>query len=827
RYADAGVLADELRALRGGDDPSSTRVPKPPLVRRLGRPAVAAAAAALLALAVIAFAFLGRPGAPRTVTFAGLRVGGVEAWYGLALEEMLELELAARDTPVEPMPRDAAVLASFEAGGGWSAAQRRQLPGPSDAVFLGGAVSPEPDGQVTVWAALQGRGGADQVAQHSGSPTTLATLAGALADDLVGHGRTPTFDFVAATSRATSHLIEDASRLLARLDSPAALRLLRRASDDDSPLIPLMLAAALWDLGHEDEARARLDAVDAARLPDPWRLYFRARQHELARDDPRAEALYRALFAADAFAELPLEARLDAASALVRTGSPEMALAVLDGAGEDPRAELLRADAHHGLGDPVSQLAAAERATGHASDAEQPFIQARAQRLGAAAAWRRGEFELGLELSRRAATAYRELGHVKGQADAEVAQATVLYEMGDLVVAKDAYSRAARLYASLGNRRAEARTLTEKALVLQQQGDLSARLEATERALDTIRQGGDRRAELITLVDLAAPLAERGRLAEAEAALTGALRLAEEIDRLEAWTRSNYGRFLLESGRFADARRHLQEALLDPEIEGDGVDAATVEQALAVLAIHEGDLPQAEERLDRALPVLLDRGPPAVQSAALRTAARLALLGADFGAAEGHLARASKLAPPRLEQIRVILDRAHVARRLGDRESARRLALEALSEFDLRRAEQMRTQALLVLARFAIRDDDLPLAADRLLDARSRFEADGDLDISPALDRAMRLVALRVDLPLGEPRTRQDLQTLLAEAVEAGDYHLELRTRLAIGRAEIIEGYAAAGERRLAELADEAEARGFVLLARIARAVAGRRGAGG
>ncbi|MEO1367844.1 MAG: hypothetical protein AAFX50_11770, partial [Acidobacteriota bacterium] len=57
---------------------------------------------------------------------------------------------------------------------------------------------------------------------------------------------------------------------------------------------------------------------------------------------------------------------------------------------------------------------------------------------------------------------------------------------------------------------------------------------------------------------------------------------------------------------------------------------------------------------------------------------------------------------------------------------------------------------------------------------------------------------------------------------EAGDYHLELRTRLAIGRSEIIEGFTAAGQRRLVELAAEAEANGYVLLARIARNLAER-----
>ncbi|MEO1084857.1 MAG: protein kinase, partial [Acidobacteriota bacterium] len=518
RYADAGVLAAELRNLRGGDDPSSSQVSKPPSVGPLGRPALATAAVILLAVTAIAFAFFRGPDSPRTVTFAGLRVVGVEPWKGLALEEMLELELAARSTPVLSTPHGAALLEDFEAGSGWSSADRQALPGPPGAVFLGGAVTPEPGGKVAVWLALQGRGGAAKIADQTGDPKALANLADALADDLTGDRRAPPQDFIAAAGRDTSHLIEDASRLLARLDSPAALRLLRQSSADDSPLIPLMLATALWDLGREDEARATLDAVDMAGLPDPWRLYFRARHHDLARDYPRAEALYRALLAADAYAELPLEARLDAASALVHAGDPEQALAVLEQAGDDPRADLLRADAYHWLGDHASQLAATERAASHASDEEHPFLHARAQRLGAAAAWRRGELELGLELGQRAAAAYRELEHVKGQADAAMVEGIVLYEMGDLVVAKDAYRRAARLYASLGNRRAEARTLTNKALVLQQQGDLSAHLEVTERALELFRQGDDKLAELITLVNLTSPLAERGRLAEAEAA---------------------------------------------------------------------------------------------------------------------------------------------------------------------------------------------------------------------------------------------------------------------------------------------------------------------
>ncbi|MEM1178523.1 MAG: protein kinase [Acidobacteriota bacterium] len=825
RYADADDLADALRSLRT-DEVSSTHIQRPILEPRPSRqPLIFAAGAAVAVLLTVAIFFLTRPETPRPVTLAGLQIEGVEPWIGSALTDLLELEVTARGIAAETVTGDA-LLESFEASGGWPSSVRRSLPGTPDSVFLGGIAAAEAGGGLSVSVTLQGRAGAAKFSQVSGAPTHLADIARSLAQDVISGARPEPIDFQSQTSRELSHLIEDASRLLAQLDTPAAARLLRQAEGDASPLVPLMLATALWDLGFEDESQHILSRVDVGNLPDPWRVYVRARQHDLSRDYPRAEALYRTLLASESYSDLPLEARLDAAAALVHAGDPQLALTLLEPAGEGPRTELLRADAYHWLGDHANQLAATERAAGAASDADHPFLLARALRLGASAAWRRGELEVGLRLSQEAAASYRDLGHVKGQADAAMAEGIVRYEMGELVVAKDAYSRAARLYASLGNRRAEARTLTNKALVLQQQGDLSAHLEVTERALDLFRQGNDRLAELITTVNLTGPLTERGRLADAEAAFERALEIADDVGRFRAWTRASYGRFLVECGRLGEARRHLQDAMASPETEVDGKEAAVIRSSLARMAFYEGDLTQARALLDRALPVLSERGTPADLSPALRTAARIDLVGGDLQDAARHLNEAASLASPRLEQFRVQLGQARLSHRQRDFEGSRRLALEALHEFDLSRAELERAKALLLLSRLATLDGDPGLALERVRSARTRADLGKDAELPPLISLSLRLTELQSEMRLNKTDARPSLQTLLAEVVESGHFNLELRIRYVIGLAEIADGYETAGRRRLAELAEEARAKGFLAIGRRAQRASAPRGPG-
>jgi tetratricopeptide (TPR) repeat protein len=176
------------------------------------------------------------------------------------------------------------------------------------------------------------------------------------------------------------------------------------------------------------------------------------------------------------------------------------------------------------------------------------------------------------------------------------------HEHGDDEAALAQYEVAERLFVESADPHGTSNAIANQAVVHRRRGDLEKALALNERALGFYRQTAlthpsAQRNIAITLRSLALVQSQRGRYAEAERHLREALELCAELgltmDLARTW--NSLGAVLGVVGRVADAREAHEAAAAAGEACGSRFEEAIAWHELAAMAAAAGDRGEAKQ----------------------------------------------------------------------------------------------------------------------------------------------------------------------------------------------------------------------------------------
>ena len=479
---------------------------------------IAAGAGVLIALAIAAAYFWGRPaemtkesGTPvpdaATVVAAAPRsaiavlgfanaTGRPEAtWLSSALSEMLTSELAT-GADLRAIPGEVVAQARQDLGlslsgalGAETLARLRRILG-ADLVLLGsftalgGAEAPlridlrlqATDGSYTRPFSIEGSEAGIFALVHRGGESLRRELG-------IVRVKSPeplSLEAAYPANQEAVRLYSGGLEALRSFEPGRARELLENAitMDPEFPLARAALAAAWSDLGYDEQALAAATEARrrSGRLSRSEQLLIEGLERRLSRDWPRATEIARTLWH---FYPDDLEHGLRLAQVELEAGESTATLATIaelrllsSPSGEDPRIDIVEARAAEALSDFHRQLAVAERAATRAEAAGSRSILARARFEQGAAERKLGDSAraaANFEVARRLA---RELGDRAFAAVVTQSLANLERARGDFARAEGLFEEARVTFEAIGNRRRAARVQVSLGLVASERGDL-------------------------------------------------------------------------------------------------------------------------------------------------------------------------------------------------------------------------------------------------------------------------------------------------------------------------------------------------------------------
>jgi tetratricopeptide (TPR) repeat protein len=433
---------------------------------------------------------------------------------------------------------------------------------------------------------------------------------------------------------------------LRRLDAPGAREQLERAValEPEHALLHSALGEAYGQLGYATQARDEAQrALDLSRdLYREDKLLVEARYRESTGEWERASQIYLSLLN---FFPDHLEYGLRLAQSLAQAGRPADALDLTERlrklpppAGEDPRIDLVEAQAAEGLPDLQRAHAAAVRAATKAGTSGRRLLAGRALLEQASAEVFLGEQGRALSTIVAAKRLLAEAGDRAGVAEALEIIATRLHVRGDTVAAIKLEEEAATIFEDSGNLGRQSLALARLGYWLLSLGHPDqgqARLAEAERAAVTSRER----------LPLTVTRMYRGHFVtfEMEGQLAVASNELEETSRefrempVSDWSIDNLlsrARLLREQGDLEAATRILHEALSLTQRGSLRLPASLGLVLLAETSLVAGRIDDAEHQARHALSEMLREGglPPR------QARAHAALAGALL--AQGKLAEA-------------------------------------------------------------------------------------------------------------------------------------------------------------------------------------------
>jgi tetratricopeptide (TPR) repeat protein/DNA-binding winged helix-turn-helix (wHTH) protein len=412
-----------------------------------------------------------------------------------------------------------------------------------------------------------------------------------------------------STAEATRLYSEGTSRL-SRFDALSARDFLQKsvAAEPDFPLSHAYLAAAWDQLGYEENARGEArKAFDlASHLPRSERLLVEARYYEMSREWERAIEVYRALV--DFFPD-DLEYGLALANTQNSGNQWSAALVTITALRalpaplrDDPRIDLLEADAAYSLGDSVRGQLFAARAAEKALAMQSSILGARALVRQATALQNLGRFDEAAAPIEKAKRIFLAAHELQGAADAATLEAVALQIRGDYVRAIETYRESLALYETAGNKHAATDEYTNIGEVLLAMGEVPAARESYQHALAVSHDLHDQDGEAWATIGLGQVARSRGQLAEANRLLRRAIEISRQTGsrNAAATATSELGIVLYEQGDVASARQSELEGLEVFREIGDKSSSAEYQVALAKISADQGDLVEAEDLARKA-----------------------------------------------------------------------------------------------------------------------------------------------------------------------------------------------------------------------------------
>jgi eukaryotic-like serine/threonine-protein kinase len=727
------------------------------------------------------------------------------AWLSTALSEMLTSELAAgeqlRAIPGETIARmkmdlplaDADSLASD------TLARIRSNVG-SDYVVLGSFtdLGAGGSGRIRLDLRLQDARAGVTVAAF-GETGTEANLfdvvshAGARLREALGVADVPNSETAGVraelpSSPQVAKLYADGLAQLRLFNAMGARQLLEKAVAEDSqfPLAHSALASALSALGYDskarDEAKKAFDLSSG--LSRQERLLIEGRYRSVANEWDRAVDVYRTLFGL--FPD-NLDYGISLATAEMLAGRSRDALSTIESlrqlpppARDEPQIDLAEAYWAESLSDFKREQTAASRAADRGQALGARSLVARARLAQGTALWKLGEPDQALKAIAEARKTFAATGDRGGFAEALQASAEVLFSRGQAAAAKQQYQQALAIQRGMGDQGGVAASLNNLALLLSDQSDFTGARQMYDRALTSFREIGDERGAANTLNNLANVFYSEGQLATAARMYeeSGA-KFGEVGDKGgTAQELINIGLVLADQGDLKGARRKFEDALAICHDLGTRSQSAYALAGLGEVALYEGSLAEARKWHEQALSIRRE-------------------LGEQGTAAESEI----ELASVALEEGKAAQAEALIARALGEIRREGQADEQIYGEAALARA---------LLAERKMAEAGKAIDTARYLASKSQ---------NPGVRLALAVAAARVETASGGPERIRDAEQSLAaaqaEAEKFGFVDYELQVRLVLGELGLKRaGESAVARARLAELAKEAQDKGFGLIAR-------------
>jgi len=725
-------------------------------------------------------------------------------WLSAALSEMFTTELAAgeklRTIPGENVARAKIDLSLPEADGyGKETLERIRKNLGADFVVLGSYFDSgkEAGGQVRLDLRLQDASAGETMATVSQTGTDVQLLdlvsrTGAQLRQKLGVDEVTTAEATAVRAELPSS--PEAARLyaegLVRLrlyDAPAARDLLSKAVDaEPACAVSHSALAQAWNtLGYDEkakqEARKALDLSGS--LSRESRLFIEGRYREMAKEWDKAVEIYGTLF--KFFAD-NLDYGLRLALAQTSAGRAKDALATAAAmrnlpppAGEDPRIDLAESKAAELLGD---------------------FQRAH---LLAAAAVEKGEAQgAGLLVAR-----------------ARLAQGWILDRLGQLPQAAAVLGKAKDMFAHAGDTQGVARTLQSLAGVLYDQGDLAGARKMYEDSLSVSRRSGDRGGVAVSLNSIANVLYEQGNLAGAKTLYEQSLPVQREIGSKDGigGTLGNIANVLDGQGDLAGARRMNEEALKNFGDVADKRGMASTLDNLGLSLYEQGDLAGAKAFYEQALKIDLETGYRRGRAYVLSGLAQIALAKGDIAEARKGVEEALAIRSEMGDGLNAASSRADLALVLLEESrpaDAEPLIRQSIEVFRKEKSGDSEAAAYALLGRALLADAKPAEAMAAVQHATALLSHTSAFPVRFGVTLAMARVQTASGRASALVDARKRLESTLAIAMQHGYLGYVFATRLALGELENKSGAAVEGRARLAAVANEADAKGFGLVAR-------------
>ena len=820
-------FVEAVREVEEGPKPSEKEIPvrlEPPRVQRESprRPLWAAGTLVLVVLAALAFLLYrpregvspepGRtPGASvspakparRSIAVLGFRnLSGrrKDQWLSTAFAEMLNTELAAgnqlrlisgedvaRARHETPLP-DVASLSK-------TSLQQLQTQLGSDLVVLGSYTTLREGGgeRLRFDLRLQDANSGETLAAESVTGTQdqlfqLVTKVGAeLRQDLGVAGLSTTESAqvgarVASNTEATRLYAEGLDKLRS-FDALGARDLLEKAvaADPRNALFHSSLAQSWsklgYDLNAQAEARKAFELSSHASRAD--QLLVEGYYRELTRNFPAAIEIYRTLwnfFPDDLQYGLLLAAvqtkagmgkdALDSVARMRRLGAPE---------DQDPRIDLAEAEAAESVSDFKRTVQASSAAAGKAE--------------------RQGSRLLLAEALHQQGYAYQRQGR---PADAIAA-----------------YQKAHSLWAAAGNNYGVATALHMIALAEYYRGNFDASQRAFEDALAVFRRIGAQEGIASCSHNYAMLLHDQGKLEEARKYLETALRIqrGQNNGRGVAADLDDLGNVLLGMGELAAAADLKREAVVQFHGLGNGMGEAIARGNLGDVLLAQGKLDAANQEFEKALALKQKIGFKQGLIACWMDLASVLLARDQTNEARKMVLRALALSQQLGNEFASALSRlqlAQISLEQGKAAEAETLARSAAAVFDKHKVSDSGAMAYAALSRALLQQGKAKEAETASSRASKLSQEGGDL----AGRFEALLAAAAVDARTGQTaEAERQLQAVYFEARRRGYTGYELQARLRLGELAVQAGHSA-GHTQLLAVQREAEAEGFLLMAR-------------
>ena len=718
-------------------------------------------------------------------------------WLSTAFTQMLSTELAAgeqvRAIPEENVARAKLDLALGERDGyalDTLRALRANLG--SDYVVAGSyiALPDKTGGQVRLDLRLQDTTSGETLANIAvtGKQSEIFELVGRAGQEIsakLGDTRGPEN---LAQARAALPSNAEAARLysegIARLrvsDSLAARIFLEKAIALDPAYAPAhaALASAWRALGYDLRAIASAEkAVELSKnLPEEQRLAAQGRYLEMKADWNGAIAAYGHLWR-----DHPddLEAGLRLAAVQTSGGNPTDALVTLSALRKQPLPER-----------------------------DDPRID-----LAEAAVWvLKSDHKRQQDLARQAAAKANAAGSRLLLARARLVEGWALDDQGQLNEAMSAYQAAQAIYKAAGDRDGVATALNDIGIVLQKQGDLAGARQKLHEAYADFQHLGDEDAAAGALTNLGEVYRAQGDLKMAEKLFREALDVFRRTGRREneQVTLNNLGALLYQRADFAAARMVFESLLVVRQATGDKDGIAVAQTNLADVLRIQGELNTALSLYRKSLDAFRETGDRSTHAIVQVVFAKGLMARGDLAAARTTLQEALVTNLAIGAKGEAALDRimlAQVALEEGHPEQFDSSVRSAIAELraEQRRADEVEAEAAQARALLAL--DRTAEASESI--RRATAIRPNDLLASFHLD----LVAAELDAV--RHRTAQARKTLtaaLSNAKRVGCVECQLQARMAMAKLALQTGSVGTGQAQLSEIAKEAQAKGFGLIA--------------